>query len=63
MDTVPTSAGKASGHGDQVLYWDAPSTKAAITNKGEGKFVVEGFGGEIPELAGRQDGNYSGPSS
>jgi hypothetical protein len=60
VDTIATSAGKASGHGDKVLYWDAPGTKAAITNKGEGNFLVEGFGSEIPELAVNKIGNYSG---
>lgn len=60
VDTVPTSAGKASGQGDMVLYWDAPSTKAAITHKGEGNFAVEGFGSEVPELAVNKIGNYSG---
>jgi TM2 domain-containing membrane protein YozV len=60
VDSVPTAAGKAGGHGDKVLYWDAPGTKAAITNKGEGNFVVEGFGSEIPELAVNKVGAYSG---
>lgn len=60
IETVPTSAGKAGGHGDKVLYWDAPGAKAAITNKGEGNFVVEGFGSDIPELAVNKIGAYSG---
>ncbi|MEN8585176.1 TM2 domain-containing protein [Burkholderia sp. RS01] len=60
VDTIATSAGKASGHGDKVLYWDAPGTKAAITNKGAGNFLVEGFGSEIPELAVNKIGAYSG---
>lgn len=60
VDTIATSAGKASGHGDKVLYWDAPGTKAAITNKGEGNFLVEGFGSEVPELAVNKIGAYSG---
>ncbi len=60
IDSVPASTGKASGSGDMVLYWDAASDKAAITNKGEGSFVVQGFGSEIPELAVNKIGNYSG---
>jgi len=36
------------------------SDKAAITNKGESNFVVEGFGSEVPELAVNKIGNYSG---
>lgn len=60
LDAVPTAAGKANGHGDGVIYWDAPSDRAAITNKGEGQFLVEGFGTEIPELPVDEEGNYSG---
>jgi hypothetical protein len=60
VDAVPTAAGKARGHGDAVIYWDAPSDKAAITNKGEGQFLVEGFGSEIPELPVDEEGTYSG---
>jgi TM2 domain len=60
VESVPTAAGKASGHGDTVLYWDAPGTKAAITNKGKGNFLVEGFGSEIPELAVNKVGTYNG---
>ncbi|WP_457972386.1 TM2 domain-containing protein [Arthrobacter sp. D1-17] len=60
IDSVPASRDKASGRGDMVLYWDAPSDRAAITNKGEGSFVVQGFGSEIPELAVNKIGDYSG---
>ena len=60
IDSVPASTGKASGSGDMVLYWDAPSDKAAITNKGEGSFLVQGFGSEIPELVVNKIGAYSG---
>jgi hypothetical protein len=59
VDAVPTAAGKASGHGDKVIYWDAPSDKAAITNKGDGQFLVEGFGAQIPELSVDDEGSYS----
>lgn len=60
VDAVPTAAGKASGHGDKVIYWDAPSNKAAITNKGDGQFLVEGFGSQIPELSVDDEGSYTG---
>lgn len=60
VDAVPTATGKASGHGDKVIYWDAPTDKAAITNKGEGQFLVEGFGADAPELPVDEDGTYSG---
>ncbi|MBT2547768.1 TM2 domain-containing protein [Arthrobacter sp. ISL-65] len=60
IDSVPASTDKASGHGDMVLYWDALSDKAAVTNKGEGNFVVQGFGSEVPELAVNKIGDYSG---
>lgn len=60
LDAVPTAAGKASGHGDMVIYWDAPSDQAAVTNKGAGQFLVEGFGTEIPELPVDGEGAYSG---
>jgi TM2 domain-containing membrane protein YozV len=60
IDSVPTSTDKVSGHGDMVLYWDAFSDKAAVTNKGEGNFVVQGFGSEVPELAVNKIGDYSG---
>ncbi|GAA1267855.1 TM2 domain-containing protein [Arthrobacter pascens] len=60
VDAVPTAAGTARGHGDAVIYWDAPSDRAAITNKGDGQFLVEGFGAEIPELPVDDEGNYSG---
>jgi TM2 domain-containing membrane protein YozV len=60
LDAVPTDTGKASGHGDKVIYWDAPSDKAAITNKGKGQFLVEGFGNDVPELPVDDEGAYSG---
>ncbi|MFE4541481.1 TM2 domain-containing protein [Arthrobacter sp. NPDC056727] len=60
VDTVPSTLDKASGHGDTVLYWDVATDKAAITNKGEGNFVVQGFGSEVPELPVNKVGDYSG---
>ncbi|MFC9333643.1 TM2 domain-containing protein [Arthrobacter sp. NPDC057009] len=60
IDSVPSSTEKVSGHGDQVLFWDVLTDKAAITNKGEGTFVVQGFGSEVPELAVNKAGDYSG---
>jgi hypothetical protein len=60
VDTVPSTMDKASGHGDAVLYWDVATDKAAITNKGEGNFVVQGFGSEVPELPVNKVGDYSG---
>jgi hypothetical protein len=60
IDNLPVSTGKANGHGDAVIWWEAPTNKVAITNKGEGVFVVEGFGGEMSELPVNKEGAYSG---
>lgn len=60
LDAVPLASGKVSGQGDKVVYWDTPSTRAAITNKGEGQFLVESFVSEVPEVPVDKDGNYSG---
>jgi TM2 domain-containing membrane protein YozV len=60
IDSVPSSTDKVSGHGDKVLFWDVATEKAAITNKGEGTFVVLGFGSEVPEDAVNKVGDYSG---
>jgi hypothetical protein len=60
IDSVPSSTDKVSGHGDRVLLWDVATDKAAITNKGEGAFVVLGFGNEVPEEAVNKVGDYSG---
>jgi len=60
IDSVPSSMDKVSGHGDKVLFWDVATEKAAITNKGEGTFVVLGFGNEVPEEAVNKVGDYSG---
>jgi len=58
--SVTPSNGVAKGHGDQVVFLDGTSTKAAVTNKGEGNFVVQGYGGDFPELAVNEIGSYSG---
>lgn len=60
IDSVPSSTDKVSGHGDRVLLWDVATDKAAITNKGAGSFVVQGFGNEVPETAVNETGDYSG---
>jgi TM2 domain-containing membrane protein YozV len=60
IDSVPSSTDEVSGHGDQVLYWVMAGDKAAITNKGESSFVVQGFASEVPELAVNKIGDYSG---
>lgn len=60
IGSVRSSTEKVSGHGDKVLFWDVATDKAAITHKGKGKFVVQGFGSEVPELAVNKAGNYSG---
>lgn len=60
LDAVPTAAGSASGQGDQVIFWDSSSGRAVITNKGEGQFLVESFGSDVPELPVDEEGSYSG---
>ncbi|MFJ5695033.1 hypothetical protein ACIP9X_14430 [Arthrobacter sp. NPDC093125] len=45
------SDGVAQGSGDGVVYIEAKTDKAAITNTGAGNFVVCGYGGSRAELA------------
>lgn len=60
ISTIPASSGAVSGHGDQVVRLSGKSTKATITNQGEGNFVVKGYGGSRSELAVNEIGSYSG---
>ena len=60
VSSIEPSSGAVKGHGDQVVFLAGTSTKAAITNNGEGSFVVLGFGGDFPEFPVNELGSYSG---
>lgn len=60
LDTVERVDGKASGSGDDVVYLDADSTKAAVSNRGQGNFVVQVLSGSGIELAVNEIGSYQG---
>lgn len=60
ISTVAFTTGPAAGHGDRVVHFTNPFSRAAITNTGESNFVVIGYGGSYPDLAVNEIGGYSG---
>jgi hypothetical protein len=61
IDSVPASTDKVERprrHGS--VLGRGLATRQPVTNKGEGNFVVQGFGSEVPELAVNKIGDYSG---
>ncbi|GAA2199051.1 hypothetical protein [Sinomonas flava] len=58
--TAPRTDGPAQGHGDAVVYMEAKSSKASITNTGKGNFVVTGYASAFPQLAVNEIGSYKG---
>lgn len=60
LDTVKQPSGQASGTGDEVVYLDTEATKAAISNRGQGNFVVEVISDDRMDLAVNEIGSYSG---
>lgn len=52
--------GRVEGRGDAVLYLDTEGTEVALTNGGEGRFVVWGFGAELTEVPVETTGKFSG---
>ena len=49
-----------SGSGDKAIIVDGPGAKGAITNKGEGNFVVEVYSTDGGDLAVNEIGSYRG---
>lgn len=49
-----------SGSGDKAIIVDGPGTKGAITNKGDGNFVVEVYSADEGDLAVNEIGSYRG---
>lgn len=60
LKELPESASKISGKGDAVVLFAAGNSRAKVNYKGEGNFVVIGYGGDGADLAVNEIGDYSG---
>ncbi|MFC9771158.1 MULTISPECIES: TM2 domain-containing protein [unclassified Pseudarthrobacter] len=60
LSDIPAWDGRVEGHGDAVLYLDTEGTEAGLTNNGEGRFIVRGFGSELTEVPVETTGRFSG---